>query len=148
MTCKSIAIRWCCTSLTNIRVHDLTTHIVNPWDLTFFREFPHQQTSYVESGKSIIAEFACLAKKNHLCPDVSDGLEVLMDQIIRTENILKSQTEFSFEEITMAVRKAHKEAVPAIRQFLEPMYSKCAAEGGQQPPSFHCSWNVTVLITF
>jgi vacuolar-type H+-ATPase subunit H len=62
---------------------------------------------------------------------VSDGLEVLKDHIIRTENLLKSQIESVFEEVTKAVRKAHKEAVPAVKSFLEPMYSICAAERGQ-----------------
>jgi len=122
-------------SLTDIRVHDLTNHLVNPWDRTFFREFPNQQASYIEKGRSIITEFASLATDNDPCPDVSDGLEVLKDHIIRTENLLKSQIESVFEEVTKAVRKAHKEAVPAVKSFLEPMYSICAAEGGQWPKS-------------
>jgi hypothetical protein len=115
----------------DIRVHDLTTNILIPWDRTFFQEFPGQQISYVERGKSLINEFASLAADKSLNPDVSDGLEVLNDHIIRTENLLKSQTDFAFEEITKAIRDAHPKAVPAVKSFLEPMYSTCAAEGGQ-----------------
>ncbi|KAE8443183.1 hypothetical protein EG329_002282 [Mollisiaceae sp. DMI_Dod_QoI] len=111
-------------------VVDLTTPLVRHWDKTFFREFPKQQTLYVQQGDLLIASFAETTTDNDICPDVSDGLGILKDHILRTQNLLKHQLIHCFEEITKVVRKSHKCAVPAVKEFLIPMYDKCSAEGG------------------
>ncbi|KAK0105169.1 hypothetical protein ONS95_004433 [Cadophora gregata] len=111
-------------------VHELTTPLVASWDKTFTRGLPTGRDTYVAEGQRVIANFADKVSDANFCPDVADGLVVLKDQIMRSQALLKNQTTTTFEAVTKAVRKAHKTATPAVKQFLIPTYDKCAAEGG------------------
>ncbi|KAH7390044.1 hypothetical protein BKA64DRAFT_757002 [Cadophora sp. MPI-SDFR-AT-0126] len=111
-------------------VHELTTPLVSSWDKTFTRTFPTERDAYVVDGQKLIADFADKVSDANFCPDVANGLAVLKDHIMRTQTLLKSQTTNTFEGVTKAIRKAHKTATPALKQFLIPIYDKCASEGG------------------
>jgi hypothetical protein len=114
-----------------LSVHDFTSPLLKPWDLTFSRQFPLEKTSYVEGAKALITEFATAASDKTMCPDVADGLDVLKERILKTINILRNQTDTAFDEINKGVKKSHRQAVPAVREFLEDMYEHCATDSGK-----------------
>jgi hypothetical protein len=56
---------------------------------------------------------------------------VLRDQLSKSGNLLQVQTEKVLEDFKLAVRESHRDvAVPAIMQYLTPIYDMCGAEGG------------------
>jgi hypothetical protein len=115
------------------RVHDFTSHVVNPWDFTFNRQFPQEKMNYVDDGKALISDFASAVANKDIFPHASDGIDVLKEHILRTRNILGSETDNAFDDMKNAIRKAHRVAVPAVKSFLEPMYEHCGAESGESP---------------
>ena len=117
--------------LTYSRVLDLTGPLVKVWNQIFFVQLPAEIKSYVTKCQKLIADFADLAIDKDMCLDVSDGIEVLKDQISRTANLLDSQTDAVHEDIKKSIQSAHRLAVPAVKEFLQPMYEKCGAEGGK-----------------
>jgi hypothetical protein len=112
-------------------VHDFTGHLVKPWDLTFYRQFPQEKISYVDNAKILITDLAEAATIQDICPDVPDGLKTLKGNINKTFNLLRNQTDTAFDDMKKVIKKSHKEAVPAVREFLEPMYEHCASESGK-----------------
>lgn len=120
--------------MTSGSVHDFTTHVVKPWDLTFHRQFPQEKASYINAANDLISEFAQAIASKDTFIDVSDGIEILKEHIIRTQNCLRDETNDAFDEMKDAIKKAHRVAVPAVRGFLEPMYEHCASESGAWTP--------------
>jgi hypothetical protein len=115
------------------RVHDLTTHIVKPWDLTFYRQFPQEKINYIDAGKVLVSDFAHAIANKDIFPDASDGIDVLRDHILRIQNRFRNDTDTAFDEMKKVIKKAHKLAVPAVKGFLEEMYEHCASESGEIP---------------
>ena len=112
-------------------VHDFTSHLVKAWDTTFYRQFPQEKITYVDGAKALITAFAAAVIDKDICPDVSDPIDVLKERIIRADKLLRTQTDTAFDDMKKVVKKSHKEAVPAVKEFLEEMYVHCAAEGGK-----------------
>lgn len=119
---------------------------MKPWDLTFFRQFPQEKNTYIDSAKALITAFAAASTNKDMCPDVADGLDVLKDHIIRTFNLLRNQTETAFEEMKKVVKKSHKQAVPVVKEFLEDMYEHCASESGKSCWML-CSHHAAIKLT-
>jgi hypothetical protein len=117
--------------LTYSSVHDFTTRVVQPWDLTFHRQFPQEKINYVDAGKVLISDFAHAIANKDIFPDASDGIDALKERIMKTHNRLRSETDTAFEEMKKHIKKAHKLATPAVQKFLEPMYEHCASESGK-----------------
>ncbi|KUJ08363.1 uncharacterized protein LY89DRAFT_742198 [Mollisia scopiformis] len=112
-------------------VRNFTTPLLPQWHKTFFEEFPIKKELYVMGADRFIASFAESSADRNMCPDVSDGLDVLEDHILRTQNLLRAQLDQRFQEIEKVVKKSHRYAAPAVKDFLEPMYAQCAGEGGK-----------------
>lgn len=104
---------------------------MRPWDLTFSRQFPNEKSSYVDGAKALITDFATAATDKNMCPDVADGLGMLKGRIIKTADVLRNQTDTAFDEMKKVVKKSHRQAAPAVREFLEDMYDHCASESGK-----------------
>ena len=117
--------------LTLVRVHDVTTEILPAWTSTFTDHIPNELASYIEKSTALISEFAASAEDNHFGANLDDALEILKDHILRTENLLRDQTESAFENVRRSMQTSHRLAVAAVRDFLEPMYAQCAAESGK-----------------
>jgi hypothetical protein len=96
----------------------------------------------------LISEFVqAIAISKDIFPDVSDGVEVLKEHILRTQKALSREIDAAFDEMKKVIKKSHKLAVPAVRSFLEEMYEHCASETGE----FSCTHSnlktaLTILI--
>ena len=101
------------------------------WDLTFFRQFPEEMCSYLDSAKALITNFGALVMDSDITPDVVNALGVLKDRIDRTFNLLRSETDSAFDDMKTKIRESHKEGVPAVQRELQSMYTRCAAEAGK-----------------
>ncbi len=132
MTCKSLDRSTINNNTLNFRsVHDFTSHILRPWDLTFYKKFPQEKVKYFDAVKFHISDFAHAIANKDVFPDASDGIEVLKVHVLRVQNRLYSETDTAFDEMRKVIKKAHRMAIPAVKAFLDPMYTHCASESGE-----------------
>ena len=87
--------------------------------------------NYVADGMQLIVEFALSTAKVECFPEFAIALELLKEQFIKTSNLLRVQRQKIEAEIQKKLKDVHRHAPPAIKTFLEPMYSQCASEGGE-----------------
>ncbi|TVY53027.1 Nuclear GTPase SLIP-GC [Lachnellula cervina] len=112
-------------------VYDVTTVLLPAWTSTFTDDIPSELALYIEDSATLISNFAESVEENLFGAEVYDALQVLQDHISRTKVLLRHQTESAFEKIQRPMRCTHYLAAPAVAGFLEPMYAKCASEGGK-----------------
>ena len=93
--------------------------MVKPWDATFNRQFPQEKANYIDAANDLLSEYAKAITNHPIFPDASDQLAILSEHILRTQNRLKSETDAAWAEMQVLIKKAHKLAVPAIKDFLE-----------------------------
>jgi hypothetical protein len=117
--------------LTLLRVHEVTTELLPAWTSTFTDHIPTELASYIQKSTALISDFGETAEDNHFGADLDDALEIPNDHILRTENLLRNQTESAFEDVRKSMQTSHRLAVPVVRAFLESMYAQCVAEGGK-----------------
>lgn len=113
---------------------DYTANLVQEWNETFFYKdlgIQKELTAYVEEAKNIIIDFATTTTAPDKCPDLAMELELLKEQFTKTTNVLSYKTQNVVRDIHKAVKDSHRLAVPAISNFLEPMYATCAARRGK-----------------
>ncbi|KAF4627197.1 hypothetical protein G7Y89_g10955 [Cudoniella acicularis] len=112
-------------------VHDLKAELLPVWTSTFTDELPKALLSYENEAKAHIVEFAKLLIGNPYRADINDALEATHEHILRTQQLHDHQSTEAFEEVKKAMLGSHREAVPAVKTFLTPMYEKCAMEQGR-----------------
>ena len=90
--------------------------------------------SYAKGGMQIILEFAINMVKVEDFSKFAMALDLLKEQLLKTSNLLPVQCQKIEAEIKLKIKEAHRRAPPVIKTFLEPMYAKCAGEGGKEIP--------------
>jgi hypothetical protein len=71
---------------------------------------------------------------------------VLKDHILKACNLLRNQTDTVFDDMKKVIKKAHRQAVPAVKVFLEKMYEHCASESGESRDLHHVSEQSDVIV--
>lgn len=112
------------------------SELSNPWNRIFQVAFPEEIASYARKQRKLIVEFARAATTADAYPDHAMAAELLRQQFIRTSNLTSVQAEKISVLINDTIRDTHRFAPLAIKEFLEPMYTRCATQGGKLLQSF------------
>ena len=87
-------------------------------------------TSYVSEQEKLIVEFAINTANLDAFPHHAMALELLKEQLLKTSNLASLQSQKISARVDKKIKDSHRLVPPAIKSFLEPMYSHCAAQGG------------------
>jgi hypothetical protein len=111
---------------------DLTKPLLRSWQETFFEKTGILGIfqAHAEEAEKLIVDFCDKKIDPSICPKAIDGIIFLQKHIEGANRLVVSENNIAIEEYKKAMKKTHRRAGPAIKEFLSPTYMTCGSESG------------------
>lgn len=105
--------------------------ILKQWDSTFTTLLPQALSVHIDKAQNLLADFAESSVQDPLCAGLGDALWLLKEHIMKNEKRFKQDMDRGFNEVKHSMQRSHRVAIPAIKEFLKPMYEECSSNSGR-----------------
>src|SRR4051812_37125269 len=117
--------------------------LVEDWTPTFHQSLDKRLMAYEQNAEALIVEFTAslLASGNDISPAITESLELLKDNILRSQSRIKEEAKSIFDSLKSEGSDAHHNVEEMIALAWYDVYEQCGNESGKTlyitPPQIH-----------